>query len=202
MTLDFILGGFKMADESVLSRVWALLLGYALVFIMFIGSNTGVFTDLILHRADPFLMMLFYLVFVFSISFLVLIWHTEENPPLKRKLGMGASLFFGAFALMPVFEDHGQDIVRKSPFMRLFVIANIVISTLLILWGFIFGSLGLYLDLFFEDGFLHIMSVDFLTLYIFSIWIAKNYSKYWYVAFIPVIGFYIFLYIEFNQYID
>jgi hypothetical protein len=191
-----------MADESVLSRVWALLLGYALVFIMFIGSNTGVFTDLIMHRADPFLMALFYLVFIFSIAFIVLIWHTEEKPSLKRQLGLIGSLFFGAFAIMPVYEDHGQDVLRKSPYMRITVIALGIISLGLILFGFIFGDIALFLELWIEDGFLHIMTVDFITLYIFSIWIAKNYSKYWQVAFIPVVGFYIFLYIEFNQYLD
>ncbi|MFP4286836.1 MAG: hypothetical protein ACLFRI_03980 [Candidatus Izemoplasmataceae bacterium] len=191
-----------MADESVLSRVWALLLGYALVFIMFIGSNTGVFTDLLTHRADPFLMMLFYLVFIFTISFIILIWHTEENPNLKRKLGLGASLFFGAFALMPVFEEHGQDIVRKSPLMRAVIIINVIAATGLIIWGLFFGSFSHFLELWLEDSFLHIMTVDFITLYIFSIWVAKNYSKYWTVAFIPVIGFYLFLYIEFNQYLN
>ncbi|MFH5882497.1 hypothetical protein [Liberiplasma polymorphum] len=188
-----------MTEESVLSRVWALLIGYAFVFIMFIGKNTGVFTSIIRHEADPFLMMLFYLVGIFTIGFILLVWHTEERPKLNRMIGLFLSLFFGAFALMPVYEDHGQDILRKSPIAKIFVILSMVISIGLVIYGFGFGSFKVFSDSWLKDGFLHIMTVNFLILYVFSIVIAKNYTQKWQVTFVPILGFYYFIYREFNR---
>ena len=137
-----------------------------------------------------------------------------QNQPLNGSLASVLAMALGGFILLPYFALRRSEYVRKFQlnfFVRIFesklTTITLMISTIgFILFAFIFGDFGIFLDEFGRNRFIHIMSIDFFVvsfLFPFLIdddlkrrHIIKNnqFKYYFYLCFIPLIGPLIYLY--------
>ncbi|MDY3195720.1 MAG: hypothetical protein RBQ95_02565 [Paracholeplasma sp.] len=175
-----------------LKWAYGLLVSYSLMHLIFFFSTSSVLVDILKMEADPLVFTVFNLMGLFPLSFLLyaLFYETIEKKEYPYFI---LSFMLGAFALTPYFIKRKEvpSVTKNRP--RAFLLVIGVMSLLLIIYGVILGRVSEYSRAFMSDSFVHIMTFDFLFMIGLSVYLMYPIKKHWYLAFIPVVGFYYLL---------
>ncbi len=175
-----------------LKWAYVILVGYSLIHVLFFFRNNGVLMDIIEMKADPLVFSLFNLMGLFPLSFLIYAWLYEDLTKKDYPYFI-FSFMLGAFALTPYFLKTKEVPRLRKHRPKLFLLVMSVISMLVIIYGLTLGSFINYGNAFMSDSFVHIMTFDFLFMIGLSAYLMYPIKKRWYIAFIPVVGFYYLL---------
>ncbi|PKK94200.1 MAG: hypothetical protein CVV61_00710 [Tenericutes bacterium HGW-Tenericutes-6] len=174
---------------------WFILVLYTVYYLVFNQPRTTIFNDFLDLSIDPLIFAVFNMLGIipFLMLLYVIIYQIKTNR--IQKIGLSLSFVSGAFALYPTAAFLGENNAKKHQKWTIYATILSGISILfLAIYGFFFGSLNIYIESFKNDAFVHIMTIDFFFLYIHSIILSKKCSKYWYISFIPFVGFSYILY--------
>jgi len=174
---------------------WFILVLYTMYYLVFNQPTTTIFNDLMDLSIDPLIFAVFNMLGIipFLMLLYVIIYQIKTNR--LQKIGISLSFVLGAFALYPTAAFFGEDSTKKHQKWTTYatILSGITIL-FLVFFGFIFGSLKIYIESFKTDAFVHVMTIDFFFLYIHSIILSRKCSKYWYISIIPFVGFSYILY--------
>lgn len=177
-----------------LKIVYGLLLVLSLNFVLKQGLDSLFFHALWKGEADPFGFMMFVLMGFYPISFFL------SNLILKRKLTAldwvltGLGFLFGAFALYPsYFREYERKEWTTSIKPTFLVWIGLGLTLMFMVYGMMLGETQTYTDAFAQDTMIHIMTLDFIALTILSILIAKEHTRFWRWALIPLVGWWAIL---------
>lgn len=174
---------------TFLSRLlWLILVLYTLFYIVFFGIQSSLTPQLLSGQGDIFSSSFFNLMGIVPIIFLM---YATLN---QRKDRWGWLPYAGGFVGGAYTVLFGKlSIISKRKALHIIQKVILFISILSCIWlygyAWFFGHPMTYFSLFFSDALVGIMTVDFLILWIWSIFLAKHHYRQWYWAFIPMIGF-------------
>lgn len=179
-------------NKTFIKVYWIILVVYAFVHFIFFRSTLDEFNALIRLEGEPFVFAIFNLLGLFPFAFLLVSIKFEEQRSVFKSILLSFGFISGAFAIYPAFfvQSQPKKTHRQLRWIKMAVIAGSIFSFILILYGIILGDFMTFLSLFYNDSFVHIMAIDFVFLYVLSLYIAKKYTKNWYYTCIPVLGFY------------
>ncbi|GEM_PF-683605 len=178
------------AKQSV-RVLFLILLVYTGIHLLGSFSGVGALRDLMQGRADPLLFSVFNLFGVFAAAFLVHALYTLEYISPRKRFGLALGFLIGAFALLPTYGYGSfRAVYRPRRGLKAISAGLAVLAAGLIGYGLLFGSPATYFETFATDSFTHIMTIDFLALYVLSVLLARFASgRWWWVALLPVAGF-------------
>lgn len=165
------------------------LIVYALVHIGTQFQLTSLLQDMIQLDADPSLLMVFNLLGLFPLAFLL--FGIQFLPmTLQDKIFLGLGFGLGGFILTVPFIKNELSPRPVSQKVHLGALFGLIGAVATLGYGLILGDLDSYMNAFIADSFVHIMTIDFLFLYLLSILLSRQVFKQYWLSFIPVIGFF------------
>ncbi len=174
--------------NKVAFSLWFGLVIYTLIYILWIQSTSILLLEIINGEANPFASQFFNLMGLVPCYFLMDYLYFQNH----SKTGIIFFLFGflgGAFSILLGYHAP-HSIRRPMPWwVQGLLLLLILLTTTLIIQGFWQGDPSLYFRHFFQDSLIGIMTVDFLVLYVWSIYRAKQLFDHWKLAFVPIIGF-------------
>ncbi len=162
-------------DPMKLKLTYALFLGYTVVHLVFFFRNDGALFETMKLESDLLVLSIFTLMGMIPLGYFIHLRSMYEID-VKGYILIGLSFLFGAFALIPYyFYEHKPKTNAKID--SRFLLLWIVISLFILTFGLFFGSIKTYSELFVKDSFIHIMTLDFcfLVLFTFSRLLKKIY---------------------------
>ena len=117
--------------------------------------------------------------------------------PVPLILGVVGSMFLGAFWLLPllmVASDEREALTPLGRFLRhpWLMVGVAAVGSSMFLVAFTLGRPPAFLDAWMTDGFVHIMTADFVILWITSILLARQNTILngppWWAALVPIVG--------------
>ena len=168
--------------------LWIFFVIYTLGYVLFFGFNSPLLSSLLTGEADVFSTSFFNLMGLVPMYFLL---DASFDLGRSRRSWLPLWLGFGLGAYSTLWGYRRDSKGRRHPS---FVI-KILIGGLLLATGWMYGQMiffsdpSLYFSLFFSDGLVGIMTVDFLVLYVWTIILAKQNYASWWLSFLPMIGF-------------
>jgi hypothetical protein len=187
-----------------LKLAWSVLLVYSVFHLLFAYQDAGVFGNIIRMEGNFLILSIFNLMGLFPIAFLFYFLKYEKLPFSKARIAtLILSFMTGAFALYPLCfnlnnEKHLKNDNRLNKLLNYSTIIFGLVSLVLIMGGLFLGSFSNYFEMFSNDSLIHIMTLDFILLYVLSIYILKVKNLKYQYAFIPVFGFYLAIFIHEN----
>ena len=143
--------------------LYVLFVSYSLFSMTAQRNVTLDFISLFTFQGDLLLVMVFNMLGVFPLYYLLVALRYEKQKIFVYVL-FSLGFMFGAFAILPglmLLKGKRQPLTRKKQGL-LILLAFILLIMLFI--GVIFGDLSMYFQLFLNDQFVHIMSIDLLVL--------------------------------------
>jgi hypothetical protein len=146
---------------------------YSLISIMFNRPVTLDFMSLFTFQGDMLLVMVFNMLGVFPLYYLLVATTYEKQKSYVYVL-YGLSFMFGAFATIPaLLLTKGTQNPLSTFQKRGFIILPIMLLFMTIL-GILLGNINDYFQLFLNDQFVHIMTIDFVVLIITPYFLGAN----------------------------
>lgn len=175
--------------KKILAIAHALLIIYAIFHLIIQFQITDTFGELLILEADPYLIAVFNLLGLFPLAFL-LFGFRYLNMTKSTWVSLSMGFMLGGFALTVPFIN--QDLNKKKVSHKIHMVAliGLIGAVITIGYGLILGNISDYIDAFRTDSFIHIMTLDFLFLYLLSILLSFKVYRQPYYALIPVIGFF------------
>jgi len=143
--------------------VYIVFVSYSLISMLFNRSVTLDFFALFQLQGDLLLVMIFNMLGVFPLYYLLVV-STYENQPFYVYLLFGLSFMLGAFATIPGFLLLKGKQKTLTKFQERAFIFIPLILLLMTITGVVFGDISYYSNLFINDQFVHIMTIDFFIL--------------------------------------
>jgi hypothetical protein len=178
--------------------LWLLLVIYTGIYLVLFTSNSELLSLLLQGQADGFsasffnLMGLVPLVFLFDYS---MYFHAKKKEIIPFLFGF----LGGAYAILLGYKNQWLHRRHRSSIYQVLLGLFILVTTWVIISGILQITNSPYFTMFFSDSLVGIMTVDFLVLYIFSVYRAKQLSRAWYWSLLPIIGFGLVLLMTVNQ---
>lgn len=143
--------------------LYTIFVSYSIVSMFFNRSVTLDFLALFQLQGDVLLVMTFNMLGVFPLYYLLVV-STYEKQKWYVYLLFGLSFMFGAFATIPglLLLKGNQKPLSKTQ-ERFFIVLPLVLLMMSIV-GILFGNISDYFQLFLNDQFVHIMTIDFFIL--------------------------------------
>ncbi|MEZ4317785.1 MAG: hypothetical protein R3F61_09785 [Myxococcota bacterium] len=141
---------------------------------------------------EPLVVALFQLMGVWPLALAALLapWLRREPVPLWP-FALG-SMALGAFSLLPGLALGGTPVPPARWQQRLgsrVVAGGIAVPALVLFgWGVVAGSPSAFAAIWRTEQFVHVMALDFLTLWAVSIGVARHQGGPWALTFVPVLG--------------
>lgn len=143
--------------------IYIIFVGYSLFSMFFNRSVSLDFLALFQLQGDLLLVMIFNMLGVFPLYYLLVV-STYEKQAFYVYLLFGLSFMLGAFATIPGFLLlKGKQKVWTKFQERAFIALPLILLLMTII-GIMFGDIAYYFDLFLNDQFVHIMTIDFFVL--------------------------------------
>jgi hypothetical protein len=170
--------------------LWLVLAAYTAIYLTTSQREMVYLEILFRFEADPLINMVFNLLGLFPL--ILFMYALTYERPLHKKLYVGHFLGFatGAFGLLPAyFESHERVYLKPARWVKAVTLFSFVSTLILMIYGFALGSFSSYISAFQSDALIHIMTIDLLILYLFSIYLSyRSKHQLWYLVFIPIIG--------------
>jgi hypothetical protein len=184
----------KKKNRNILVPVYLLLVVLSLSFVLTHGINSVLFDEIRNGTADPFGLMVFFLMGLYPLSFLVSNFILEREMTKTDWILTIFSFGIGAFALVPSYFKPFVRKDRPHSILPTFTVWMGLGATLMLLvYGMMVGDSVHYGAQFTSDPLVFIMTLDFITMTILSILIAKEHSVGWKFAFFPLVGWWAIL---------
>ena len=168
--------------------LWMGLVIYTLIYVLFIQSDSPLLFEILNGAADPFASQFFNLMglvpFYFLLDYLFFQAHS--------RWGIVTFLFGfigGAFSILIGYKKHRSIEVSIPKWVQALLMILIILTSVIITQAFWQGNPNQYFQLFMQDSLVGIMTIDFLVLYLWSLYRSKQLFRYWYLSFIPMVGF-------------
>jgi len=143
--------------------LYIVFVSYSLISMFFNRTVTLDFLALFQLQGDALLVMTFNMLGVFPLYYL-LVASTYERQKWFVYLLFGLSFMFGAFATIPgllLLKGNQKPLSKRQE--RFFIILPLALLIMSIV-GILFGDISTYFQLFLNDQFVHIMTIDFFIL--------------------------------------
>lgn len=165
---------------------WILLVVYGLYYSFFVNPGSTFLADLFSGGADPLAFMVFNLLGMIPLAFFL---YFTQYYTLKwfHYVFLLGSFVLGGFATGAIFIWMPEEKPVKEN--KRVMLAGLIITVAVIIYGIYFGSLQAYIDAFNADTFVHVMTVDFFVLWIFYLALPKLKNDLIQLFFVP--AFYI-----------
>lgn len=145
--------------------IYCVFVTYSLVSLAFSREVTLDFMSLFTFQGDLLLVMVFNMLGVFPIYY-ILVATTYEKQKAYVYVLYGLSFMFGAFATIPaLILTKGSQKPLSTFQKRGFILLPMMLLVMTII-GILFGNMNDYYQLFLNDQFVHIMTIDFFILLI------------------------------------
>ncbi len=143
--------------------LYIIFVSYSLISMFFNRPVTLDFLALFQLQGDALLVMTFNMLGVFPLYYLLVV-STYEKQQWYVYVLFGLSFMFGAFATIPglLLLKGNQKPLSKTQ-ERFFMILPLTLLIMSII-GILFGNISDYFQLFLNDQFVHIMTIDFFIL--------------------------------------
>lgn len=169
-----------------LRRILGLALYCYAAFYLWTFDLSGDFVRLWMALEEPSVLMIFSFLGVYPMAYALYFLRS----PMVKKHGVKASLlgafFLGAFSLEWIMMRPLDETLEKpSRWMQITAFSMIVFTVLMTFYGVLFGSFSAYWEAFQSVAFVHIMTLDFLVLTLWSWTLKWPNSK---IKFVPLIG--------------
>lgn len=148
-----------------LLMIYGFFVTYSLVSLAFNREVTLDFMSLFTFQGDLLLVMVFNMLGVFPIYY-ILVASTYEKQKAYVYVLYGLSFMFGAFATIPALLLTKGSQKPLSTFQKRGFILLPIMLLLMTIIGILFGDMNDYYQLFLNDQFVHIMTIDFFILLI------------------------------------
>jgi len=168
--------------------LWLSLVVYTIIYVLLIQADSMLFISILQGEADPFAASFFNLMGLVPIYFLMDYLCFQPH----SKWGVLPFLFGfvgGAFSILLGYQKASASHRHNTKWIQFILITLMILTAVIMTQAFWFGNPVLYVRLFLSDSLVGIMTVDFLVLYVWSIYRSKQLFRNWYLASIPVIGF-------------
>lgn len=143
--------------------LYIIFVSYSLISMFFNRQVTLDFLALFQLQGDALLVMTFNMLGVFPLYYL-LVASTYERQKWYVYVLFGFSFMFGAFATIPgLLLLKGKQKPLSKTQERFFILLPLTLLIMSIV-GILFGNISDYSQLFLNDQFVHIMTIDFLIL--------------------------------------
>lgn len=136
---------------------------YSIVSMVFNRPVTLDFLALIQLQGDALLVMVFNMLGVFPLYY-ILVASTYEKQKWYVYMLFGLSFMFGAFATIPGLILLKGNQKEKSKTQERFLIILPLTLLVMSIVGIVLGNIDDYVQLFLNDQFVHIMTIDFFIL--------------------------------------
>jgi len=184
----------KRKNRNILVVVYLILVGLSLFFILIHGINSVLFNEIRKGTADPFGLMVFFLMGLYPLSFLVSNFILEREMTTTDWILTALSFMLGAFALVPTyFKPYVRKDRPHSIKPTLFAWVGLGSTLMFLVYGMMVGDSVSYSSQFISDPLVFIMTLDFITMTLLSILIAKEHTVGWKFAFFPLVGWWAIL---------
>lgn len=160
---------------------------YTLIHLLFFFGDRNLFFLIFDHTANPMILMVFYLVALFSLSYLM-VSMTYFKLELKDYVPLILGMFLGGYSIAPVMISLVDVKKQSKRFIKITSIILMIVTIFILVFGFTFGDFNNYVDAFLHDSFVHILTLDFIFLTVTSIFTLKPLTKHYYVGAIPIFG--------------
>lgn len=174
--------------------LWTILILYTLYYLFTQFRSVITLTDVLFADVDPLVFMAFNLLGIIPLGFLLVVIKHQAPRNTYKNIGLSLGFVSGAFALIPTILSMRLGEGKQNIFIRIGALTGIILSISLFFYGFSSGSLRTYGALFMQDALVHIMTIDLVFLYVFSISTMKSISSRWWLACIPFFGFFYLIY--------
>ncbi len=147
---------------------------------------TGDLGRLIEALSEPSVLMVFSFLGLYPLAYTLYVLRSPSIRHLRVKLALVLSFFLGAFALEWVMLKPLDETLSKPSFhRRIAAWTGLVLTLILFVYGVFFGQFEAYLEAFQTVAFVHIMTLDFvvLTLWTWTLKEPKGLMKW-----IPLVG--------------
>ena len=168
--------------------LWLTLVLYTIFYLGFFGGQSSLLNEILSGSADIFASSFFNLMGLVPLYFLIDYLFFFQ----RTKMGIFPFIFGFLGGAFSILLGYRQTIFAKSKmayWMKILIGVLIVLTTFIIIQGFYLGKPELYFSVYFADSLVGIMTVDFLILYVWSVYLAKQRFHHWYIAFVPMIGY-------------
>ncbi len=168
--------------------LWLSLILYTSIYILFIHRESLALIAILNGNADPFLLQFFNVMGLVPFYFLYDYLYFQT----RSKFGILPFLFGflgGAFTILIGYQQSAFIQRPKARYMQFLLSIIILLTSLIMIQAFWQGNAYLYFRVFFQDSLVGIMTIDFLVLYIWSIYRSRQLFRPWYLAFVPMVGF-------------
>jgi len=180
--------------RNLLLLSYLILIGLSLSFLLNHGFNSPLYSAILKGNADPFGVMVFFLMGLYPLSFLISNFILEREMTKSDWILSFLSFGLGAFALVPsYFKPFKRKDRPHSIQPTLWAWIGIGSTLMLLVYGIMVGDSVLYSVAFLTDPLVFIMTLDFITLTILSVLIAKEHSVSWKFALFPLVGWWAIL---------
>jgi len=175
-----------------IKSLWVILVAYSLLHLVFFnqGIDGALLLGLLRLEGEPLVLMVFNLMGLMPLAFLLYALSLKNLE--KKDYGfIGLGFLTGAFSLAPFLWltlDKPLKGLKRS--FSLLVWAGLILSIITILYGVIYGDISSYYQLFLEDSFIHVMTIDFIVLNILMMLVMVKHAVNPFVEWVPVVGFY------------
>jgi hypothetical protein len=177
--------------------LWIFFVLYSLIYIFTFGFNSDLFSNLLTGQADGFSTLFFNWMGLVPLYFLMDA-SLDKNRPWVSWIPLLFGFLLGAYSTLWGYQN------LTGNRNKLTILKRILLSILLITSGWMLVNAVIlihsttYFSLFFVDALVGIMTIDFLVLFIWSIVLSKSRYRFWWLSFLPMVGFGLLLLIEGN----
>lgn len=141
---------------------------------------------------EPLVVVLFNLMGVWPVAMGALLAPRLRRSPVPLWPFVVASMALGAFVLIPglVLGGEPRDVRPWQRWLGSRWMAGLLLvpTVLLLAWGALAGSPAAFLQVWRTEQFVHIMALDFVTLWSVSILVAQQSGERWALALVPLVG--------------
>ena len=172
--------------------LYVLVLLYICMILLFGNLKFIIFDDFLHTIFNPHIFFIFNVLGMYPLIFLLAIKvYLIDIKDQAYKL-LHLSYLFGGFIIYPILlttslTSKGK--IRETKYINIIFIVLSAYTLFLLFYVELFGDFSYFLYMFKNDIFIHIMTIDFIITYIFSIYLSYKKEKNWYLSFIPVLGF-------------
>lgn len=175
-----------------IKSLWLILVGYSLLHLVFFnqGIEGSLLLGLLRFEGESLVLMVFNLMGLMPLAFLLYAL-SLKNLEKKHYSFIGLGFLTGAFSLAPFLWltlDKPLKGIKRS--LSLLIWGGLILSIITILYGVIYGDIRSYYQLFLEDSFIHVMTIDFIVLNVLMMIIMVKHAVNPFIEWVPVVGFY------------
>lgn len=173
-------------------RLWVVLVVYTVTYGILFDFQSDLLPFLLSGNAPMFATQFFNLMGLVPIYF-ILDYVRFRQKSFKKSLPFFLGFLGGAYAILIGYWGEKDLPVTTNQKPRWWyqgmIVVLLLVTLLTMMNGILSNTGGDYFQEFFSDSLVGIMTVDFLVLYGWSIVRSKQISTYWWLSFLPMLGF-------------